>query len=304
MRHPGHCLLAVALALLAAPLCARDRVQTLSVDGQLRRFLVHLPPGDAAVPRPLLVTLHGGGGRAEGMDRLTGLDALADRDGVIVVYPQGLDRHWNDGRITIKRKVDDVAFIRAMLDRIERTWPVDARRVGVTGMSNGAIFAERLGCDLADRLSLIAPVAGSLARDYRPDCRPARPLAVLQFDGTDDPIVPYAGGEVASFGGLGEAGAVLAVDDTAAFWAMANGCLAEGPEQPAGTTTGDGTRVSRRTWTACRAGGAVVRYRIDGGGHTWPGGWQYLPKRFIGRTTRSIDVGRIVLDWLVAHPRP
>ncbi len=300
--HP--LLLGATLALATGPVSARDRVDTLTVDGQLRRYVVHLPPGDGATPRPLLLALHGGGGRAEGMDRLTGLDALADRGGVIVVYPQGLDRHWNDGRATIKRKVDDVAFIRALLDRIEREWPVDPRRVGVTGISNGGIFTERLGCDLADRFSLIAPVAGSLARDYQPDCHPARPLTVMQFDGVDDPIVPYAGGSVASFGGLGEGGTVMSVDDTTAFWARANGCRGAGPEQALPPLADDGTRVSRRTWTDCRAGTAVMRYRIDGGGHTWPGGWQYLPKHFIGRTTQQIDAGALTVDYLAHHPRP
>lgn len=296
-------LLCVGLALAACPASARDHVETLTVDGRLRRYVVHVPQGDAAAPRPLLLALHGGGGRAEGMDRLTGLDTLADRTGVIVVYPQGLDRHWNDGRATIRHKVDDVAFIRAVLDRVEREWPVDTRRVGATGISNGGIFVERLGCDLADRFSLIAPVAGSLARDYQPDCHPARPLAVLQFDGTDDPIVPYAGGSVAGFGGLGEGGVVMSVDDTTAFWSQANGCRVAGPEQPLPMVADDGTRVSRRAWTGCRAGGALVRYRIEGGGHTWPGGWQYLPERFIGRTTRQIDASATVLDWLTRHPR-
>jgi polyhydroxybutyrate depolymerase len=294
----------LALVASASPLLARDRTETLFIDGQARHFVVHLPPGAEGRPRPLLLALHGGGGRAEGMGRLTSLDAQADRAGVIVVYPQGLDRHWNDGRATIKRKADDVAFIRAVLDQVAREWPVDPQRVGVTGISNGGIFAERLGCDLADRFSLIAPVAGTLARDYRPDCHPARPLSVLQFGGTDDPIMPYAGGPVASFGGVGEGGLVMSVDDTVAFWAGVNGCRTSGPEQPIPSTTDDGTQVSRRDWIDCRAGGAVVRYRIDGGGHTWPGGWQYLPKRFIGRTTHQIDASAIIVDWLVTHPRP
>ena len=304
MNLVSRLVLGLGLVASACPLLAHDRTETLTIDGQARRFVIHLPPGGDGTPRPLLLALHGGGGRAEGMDRLTSLDAQADRAGVIVVYPQGLDRHWNDGRATIKRKVDDVAFIRAVLDRVEHEWPVDPRRVGVTGISNGGIFAERLGCDLADRFSLIAPVAGSLARDYQPDCHPARPLAVLQFDGTDDPIVPYAGGSVASFGGLGEGGVVMSVDDTTAFWAQVDGCHAASPEQPLPSTTNDGTQVSRRGWSDCRTGGAVVRYRIDGGGHTWPGGWQYLPKRFIGRTTHQIDASAIITDWLATHPRP
>jgi len=303
MSFPRRFLLAISLTMAASPALARDRVESLTVDGHQRRYVVHVPPGADTAPRPLLLALHGGGGRAEGMDRLTGLDALADRAGVIVVYPQGLDRHWNDGRATIRHKVDDVAFIRAVLDRVEREWPVDTRRVGATGISNGGIFAERLGCDLADRISLIAPVAGSLARDYQPDCHPARPLAVLQFDGTDDPIVPYAGGPVAGFGGLGEGGVVMSVDDTTAFWARADGCRMAGPEQPLPSVADDGTQVSRRLWTDCRTGGAVLRYRIEGGGHTWPGGWQYLPEHFIGRTTRQIDASATVLDWLTRHPR-
>lgn len=303
LRHTLATLL-LALAMPAA-WANGDRTETLTVDGVARHYLVHVPPAATHRPLPLLVVLHGGGSRAESMSRFTGLDTLADRVGVIVVYPQGLDRHWNDGRATIKRKVDDVGFIRALLDRIEHEQPVDPHRVGVAGISNGAIFAERLGCDLADRITLVAAIAGSLAEDYRVDCRPTRPVSVLQFDGTSDPIVPYTGGSVADFGGHGEGGRVLSVDATAAFWAANDRCPSpDAPEALPPRASLDPTRVFLQRWRDCRDGTDVAVYRIQQGGHTWPGGPQYLPRFIVGRASRQIDASAILVDDLVDHPRP
>ena len=299
-------LAALLLALVASTAWANgDRSETLTVGGLERHYLVHVPPAAAQGPLPLLVVLHGGGSRAESMGRFTGFDTLADRVGFIVVYPQGLDRHWNDGRATIKRKVDDVGFIRALLDRIEHEQSVDPARIGVAGISNGAIFAERLGCDLADRITLVAAIAGSLAEDYRVDCRPTRPVSVLQFDGTSDPIVPYTGGTVADFGGRGEGGRVLSVDATAAFWAANDHCPP--PDEPQALPPQASlypTRVFLQRWTDCRDGTAVAVYRIQQGGHTWPGGPQYLPRFVVGRASRQVDASAIVVDYLVGHPRP
>ncbi|MBS0431097.1 MAG: esterase [Proteobacteria bacterium] len=301
--------IAAALLLVATlPACAHsdrgDATRTLQVDGKSRSYVLHLPPADAKGPHPLLLLLHGGGGRGRGMLRLTGIADRADRAGFILAMPDGIDRHWNDGRATIRNPQDDIGFIAALIDRIERDYPVDRSRVAVAGISNGAIFAQRIGCDLAGRVGAIAAIAGTLASDYASHCRPARPVSVLQFGGTDDPIMPYAGGKVADFGGRGEGGNVLSVDDTVAFWSRADGCAGLSAAQPLPSpATSDPTRVTLRTGEHCRAGSALQLYSIHGGGHTWPGGLQYLPALLIGRTTRQIDAGDIIVRFVLDHPR-
>lgn len=301
----------IALALMSSAtlMCASaafcDEVRTLQVGGVARSYVLHLPPATAKAPHPLLLLLHGGGGRGQGMLRLTGIEAAADQAGFVMAMPDGIDRHWNDGRSTIKNKQDDIAFIAALIDRIELDYPIDRSRVAAAGISNGAIFAERIGCDLADRVGTVVAVAGTLARDYAPHCRPARPISVLQFDGTDDPIVPYAGGKVADFGGHGEGGEVLSVGETAMFWSRNNGCsdLSSAKPLPAHALL-DPTRVTLRTGEGCRDGSALWVYSIQGGGHAWPGGLQYLPRLIIGRTTRQIDASDIILSFVLEHPRP
>ncbi|MBD8880464.1 esterase [Rhodanobacter sp. 7MK24] len=297
------CLL-LSLGVLAPAFAGENTLYTLRAGGLERSYLVHMSPGNADSPRPLLLVFHGGGGTARGMPRFTHLDEIADREGMIVVYPQGVDRHWNDGRDSIKRKVDDVGFVRALLDDMESNFAVDRSRIYAAGISNGAIFVERLACDMSDRIAGIAAVAGTLARDYQPQCQPQHPVSVVQFDGTADPIVPYAGGEVANFGGHGEGGPVLSVDATTAFWARMDGCPAAGapallpPEAPL-----DPTRVFRSQWRSCRDGRAVVLYSIQEGGHTWPGGPQYLPKFIVGRVSRQIDASETMVRFFLDHSR-
>jgi polyhydroxybutyrate depolymerase len=161
-----------------------------------------------------------------------------------------------------------------------------------------------VGCDLAGRVGTIAAVAGTLAVDYAPNCHPARPISVLQFDGTSDPIMPYAGGHVADFGGRGEGGNILSVDATAAFWLRMDDCGAGLHDQllPASARF-DPTRVTLESSGPCRDGNAVHVYSIGDGGHTWPGGMQYLPRFVIGRTTRQIDASSIIVRFVLDHPR-
>jgi polyhydroxybutyrate depolymerase len=303
MRRTCLTLLLVCSVMLARPAHA-DETRTMSIGGVQRSYVIHLPPDSAGTPHPLLLLFHGGGGRGKGMARLTRIEPIADRAGFIVVYPDGIDRHWNDGRDTIKNKVDDIGFIATLIGSLEREYPIDRGRVAAAGISNGAIFAERVGCDLAGRVGTIAAVAGTLAADYAPDCHPARPLSVLQFDGTRDPIMPYAGGHVADFGGHGEGGNVLSVDATAAFWSRIDGCGDGLRDQPLPASARfDPTRVTLESSGVCRDGSAVRVYSIAGGGHTWPGGMQYLPRFIIGRTTRQIDASAIIVRFVLDHPR-
>jgi polyhydroxybutyrate depolymerase len=297
-----------ALALLVpSAASAEDPVQRMEFEGTARTFALHVPAG--AIPPegfPVLFALHGGGGQAASMSRLTRFDALADRRRIIVVYPNGIDRHWNDGRATIRNKVDDVGFIAQVLDWLAEKYPVDLGRVFAAGISNGAMMSERLGCEMADRLRGIAAVAGTVPADIAQSCSPARGVAVLQIDGTDDPIMPYNGGKVADFGGRGEGGIVLSVQQTLDLWRRLNACPAPSPaadlQQRA---TPDGTFV---TWTGagpCKDGAAVGFYQIAGGGHAWPVGSQYLPAMIVGKASRQLDASAAILDFFLSlPPRP
>ena len=180
----------------------------------------------------------------------------------------------------------------ALIDQVSGQVGIDPDRVYVTGMSNGAIMSGRIACQMSDRIAAVAQVAGTVAVDIAPTCEPGRPVPILEIHGTDDPLVPYDGGTVAAM--LGGRGDVIGVDAWASFW-VANDSAAEQPE----TTLGTDTTI--RTWKGATPASDVVFYRVDGAGHTWPDGMQYLPKLIIGPTTHTFDASEVIWAFLSAH---
>lgn len=245
------------------------------------------------------------------MVRLTGggLDRLAEKEGFLVVYPNGIDRHWNDGRSADEtgwkaqgENVDDVGFISALIDELVRTRNADPRRVYVTGVSNGGQMAHRLACELADKVAAIAPVIAQMPAHFAPRCKPARPVSVLMMPGTDDPLIPWEGGTIRL--GRQTFGKALSVRETVKFWTRHNGC----PETPEVSSEpdrdpADGMRVRKEAYKGCRERTSVVLYAIEGGGHTWPGGYQYLPESIVGKINRDIDAAEAIWEFFRKQER-
>ena len=176
--------------------------RSVVVGGRTRAWHVKVPTAAReGRPLPLVLALHGGGGTGLRLHQLTGLDATAETHGFFLVYPEGVEKNWNDGRADMRstaarEEVPDVDFLRTILDEMRSTYLVDETRVYATGMSNGAMMASRVACELADRVAAVALVAGTMPRSIQPQCAPRRPVSVMIVHGTEDPIVPYQGGEV------------------------------------------------------------------------------------------------------------
>lgn len=271
--------------------------RTIEAGGLERSYVLHLPPSRrAGQPIPLLLVLHGAGGQGAGMARHTGLTDPATQRGYAVVYPDGMDWRWNDGRGNGAAQ-DDVEFIRLLLDSLGRELPVDPKRIYATGISNGAGLAYRLACDLPGTVAAIAPVAGALAAALEERCAATRPVSVISFQGTRDRLMPYEGGNVAA-----RRGQVLSAPRSAALFAEVNGCTASPAVTAEPDTARDGTRVHRSIYTGCREGREVVLYTIEGGGHTWPGGPPV--GRRVGRVSRDIDATSAMLDFFDRHSQP
>ncbi|MEO8395312.1 MAG: PHB depolymerase family esterase, partial [Chloroflexota bacterium] len=253
-----------------------------------RDYLLYLPVNyTREQPIPLLLVLHGGSGTAHSMIKLTQgiFNTLADEHNFMVVYPNGFGRQWNDGRFQVRggRNIDDVGFIRELIDSLASAYAVDTQHVFVTGMSNGGHMAYRLACDLSDKIAGIASVAALMPDNLEQACTPHRPMPVLIIAGTEDTLVPYRGGTVG--GQLLRRGTVASADVTLRFWAKINGCTGE-PEVTdlEDRDPRDGTHIRETLYSSCDA--PTVMYTIVGGGHTWPGGLQYLDERIIGKTSR------------------
>lgn len=299
------CLATALLALHAFPQesaptsRAADRpvLRKIQVGDLDREYLLYIPLR-APPDRPLAVVLafHGGGSRARQMEGLTGFVALARREEFIVVYPEGVNRGWNDGRVAIdialRRDVDDVAFVVAILDALAKERAIDRKRVFATGISNGAIFSHYLAGNAADRIAAIAPVVGGIAEPFDRRFQPSHPVSVLIIQGTLDPLVPYAGGSIG--GGRGR-GRIVSTDVAVRLWTGANGCTGAPVTRVfPDATPDDECRVTVTRFDGGTEGASVELMKLDGGGHTWPGGLQYLPRSVIGRTCQDIDATRVI----------
>ena len=296
-------LAAAGLALLASGVGLRSEKKSISVRGRKRTYRLYVPPTvRRELPAPLVLVFHGGGGQGPSMERLTGFDDLAEREKFVVAYPDAVGAHWNDGRDvqtfdSQREGIDDVAFVATLIEAISAVHAIDPRRVYATGISNGAIFSNFLGARLADRIAAIAPVAGGLAEPIRSGFRPSRPVSALVINGTEDPLVPYAGGAVSKTHGR-----VLGAEETARMWGEADGCRPDG-SRDAPTAAVEGCRTLRTRWGGGRDGTEVVLDTIEGGGHTWPGGPQYLPRLVIGRACPQPDATKEIWNFFRAHPR-
>lgn len=307
------------LLLLLTLLCCRpalagdtgQRVHRLKTGGYERVYRVYAPAGlEAGRKYPLLLLLHGGGGNGKGMARLAkgGFEALAGRHGAVLAYPDGVDGNWNDYRGDKSRKaqrenIDDVAFLGLMAGEIAKQYPVDPARVYAAGISNGAMMSYALACRAADRFAAIAPVAGAMPANLAADCKPARPVPVLIISGTEDRLVHWEGGQVTGPWGRKKLGVTMSVERSRDFWLAANGCdAAKKSASRKDADPEDGTALERESYADCAAGSAVEFVKIAGGGHTWPGGLQYLPAAVIGRTSRELDATEEIWEFFMRHP--
>lgn len=269
--------------LAAAPLVVDGpgRYQGELVSGGLLRRFVLVVPAIASRPAPLVIVLHGFMGYPAEVERDTGMSEIAEREGFLVVYPEGhgRPRSW---RSDPRRGDLDVDFVRELVALLDEAVGLDPARVYAAGMSNGGGMAARLACDASDLVAAIGPVAGAY---FFGECEPERPVPVVAFHGDADPIVPY--------GGMGRI--LPAAEEWAGDWAARDGCDAV----PAMTAVASDVTALR--WIGCEAGAEVVLYRVSGGRHGWPGSAR--SGDWLG-TTASVEASEVIWDFFAAHPMP
>lgn len=286
---------ACAMRRARLPLTANESWRSLEHEGREREFLLHRPAGaPPADGYPLLFVVHGGGGEAEGMRTLTRgeFERLAAARPTLIVYPQGVDKSWNDGRRDVRatahrENIDDVGFFRKMVAMLAMEFPINSRRVYSTGISNGGFMSLRLICQAAEFRGAFA-VAAQLSHDLAPMCNPRRAVDVALIVGEEDPLVPFAGGAVRVFGT--ERGQIFSARESFDYFMKLNGCSGVSAEAAlSDNDPEDETRSYVQRGQGCQQNALVEFLRIAGGGHTWPGGVAYLPEAIIGRTARDFS---------------
>lgn len=303
----------IAVPILALPGDGSDTLEMkrgqLTHAGLERTYTLYLPPAyDGKAALPLLLLLHGGGGAGNRMINFTGFDKIALREGLVVVCPDGFERHWNDGRVETSHKahkdnIDDLGFISELVDRITKEQNIDKSRVYVAGISNGAMMSYRLGLERANKFAAIGTVVGSLPEPLFSKDWQSAPMPAIIFNGTKDPLVPYEGGNVKFY--RKTLGRVISVPDTVAFWAKHNKCE-EKPVTSILPLNGNksGCTVSLQTYKNCCNGADLEFYSIEGGGHTWHRDSlysQYLPAIVIGKACRDIDTTELMWNFFKKH---
>jgi polyhydroxybutyrate depolymerase len=282
----------------------RTHSRTLTSDGRERRYLIHYPPQyDAARPWPVVLSFHGSNSNGQIQLEFTAMNENADREGFVVVYPFGTGERerllfWNAGNCcgyAHRENIDDVGFVRALVERLDSEVNVDPTRVYAAGMSNGAMMAYRLASEAADVFAAVATVAGTMGTKT---CHPSRPVSIIHFHGSDDEFVPVAGG----VGRRSVTGThQFSVEHSIRAWVAANCCAPEPVVTSLSNTHDDGTFTVRYLYGPGHEQSEVVFYLIHGAGHTWPG----RPPRphYLGKTTYNILANDLIWEFFQRHFR-
>jgi len=265
--------------------------ETIEIGGVTRTYQAILPERK---PAPLVLVLHGNWQHGADMATRTAWPDMARREGFAIVFPDGLNRAWADLRAKAERVgrtppsgTDDIAFLSALVETYLTNGVADPKRVYVTGLSNGGAMTMSMACARTDMFAAAASVIINLTDGLAASCRPSRPIPLLLMNGTDDPLVPFNGGKGTSWFGVD---GFWSTSRTVQFWRGKNGCdAADGP----GTDLADRDPEDGSTVTLvasrCPPGRDVALYRVNGGGHRFPGTKPDARMQAVCQTDRNVD---------------
>ncbi len=271
--------------------------ETILSGGLTRTYLLHVPSGyQAHSSEAVVLNFHGHGSNAMQQERRSGMSLLADQQGFLVIYPQGVvgpdgRTGWATGARG-RLQVNDVLFVSDLLNHLQSVLCIDPLRIYATGFSNGGGMTNVLACTLAGRLAAFAPVSGSYP-PYPGGCHPVRPVPLLEFHGTADRVVPYNGSERHQFP------PILAWLEG---WATRDGCTM------GSTVFYTQENVTGLEWTHCRGNATVVDFRIQGEGHRWPSVRFNISFNVSGGTTgttvKALSASALIWSFFQQHPLP
>lgn len=260
-----------------------DITLDLDVGGVARKAYVHVPASYMQKGTMVVLNFHGLMSNAGQQMAWSKMNPASDKHGFIAVHPEGISNSWNAKVCcggAAQNDVDDIAFVKALVAKLEADWCIDPKRIYATGMSNGGHFSYRLACLMSDVFAAVAPVSGQL---LELSCNPARPIPVLHIHGTSDTIVSY---EHSGYRSVAESLAVFQQD---------YGCAGAAKGAP-WFDKGDTKCAS---FNGCAA--ELAHCRVEGGGHTWPGGIETF---VFGKTSTDLDATETIFGFFDKHPMP
>jgi polyhydroxybutyrate depolymerase len=274
-------------------------------EGTLRSYLLYVPGAyDGKDDWPLVLNYHGFAINADVQMAYTQMNDVADEGHFLVAYPQGLTvvnqtrgpgPGWSVPGGIATAEQDDVGFTSALIDHVDGDFSIDLARVHATGWSNGSVMSLYLACSLPDRIASVGGVAGPMTEQLTDICESARPLSVLFLHGTEDPLIPYAG----------RPGAFPPAPETPSFWAEQNSCS---PNPLSGdiedVVADDNSTATLFKYTDCDGRTEVLFYRINNGGHPWPGSTPVPGWEFLGPTNQDISASAEIWDFFARNPHP
>lgn len=269
-----------------------------------RKYVVKLPDNFTKnVKAPLIIALHGDGDSWKKFNKIITrktLEKATNKHQAILVYPMAKNGYWDDDldkQITVKRH-DDVRFIENMIDFLIENHNVDKDKVFVVGMSNGGVMAIKLGIELNHKISGIAAVAAQM--EFKAQYLQLKnPLSMILINGTEDEVFPYNGGQLKPFKLAKNSGKVLSTQHTLDYFIKNNNCQDENQVKHMDVDKMDMTTISTKAYMNCQKDKKVKLIKVIGGGHSWPGGKQYLPTGLIGRVSKEINASQVIADFFL-----
>ncbi len=288
MKHTM--LLAIFAACSVIELHAQSLSKTLTFGDTTRTYRIYIPAiYDSSQPVPLVMALHGLGDNANNFQGV-GFNQIANTQNFIAVYPNALTdpllgaSGWSAG-VNPLNNIDDVGFLNALLDTIQREYSVDTNRIFVCGFSLGGFMTHRLACESGERIAAIASVAGTMPAPLVSACVP-NAMPVLHIHGTSDQTIPY------DFGVIFFVVTNLGADSTAHYWATHNGCNASFTSDSFPNTKNDGLTFEKFSYSGCSDSSEVILIKANGMPHTWP----YTP-------ANDIDATEEIWDFFSRHQK-
>ncbi len=275
----------------------------LKVDELKREYRLQLPNKKSLKTSslPLLIGLHGGGGKAKRFQRYADFNKASKS--FIAVYPQGIKKHWNDGRSTVNAQIDDVEFLNQLVEHLSKklSLPIDMNQIYIAGMSNGGLMALRMACEQPSWLSGVAVVAATMSPEIEAHCRAKthlKPLKMVFVFGDKDTAFLTNGKQVNPVKPSQQRGHHIGIKKTVQFWKKVNRCSQQNLNSILNNDPQDKTSIVKNQYQGCEQ--AVVFYDVKNGGHRWPSpnssNGKFLVKRLnVGIASQDMSAGKEIV---------